>query len=401
MKRRYLLCLSLAAVCCTTTVHTQWLQSADSLMSDIRSIVANGSYLYAGAYAGVYRSADNGFSWTSVLNNTDIRGMAVIGSNIFAGTFGSGVLRSTDNGANWTEVDSGLTNHNITCLLSNGSELFAGSNGAVQRSTDNGEYWSPSDGSITGVDINTMAFNGSNIFAGSSSSVYLSTNDGATWTPAGSGFNGSVGDLQSLGPDLFAATVVGIFRTTDHGQNWSPVDSGIAGLQATALTVSGSTLFAGTFGGGIYRSTNEGGIWTAVNTGLTYFNIDCLYSNGGYVYAGTGGSRASVWRRPQSEIATSVDRSYSDVPNSFGLEQNYPNPFNPTTTIRYSLPQKAYVNLIVYNSIGQKVSTLVQETQAPGYHEVKFDGTNLASGVYFYRIQTKSFIQTKKVLLLR
>ncbi len=401
MKRRNLFCLLLIAVCFSTAVHGQWLQSADSLMSDIRAVVSNGSYLFAGAYAGVYRSGDNGYSWTSVLQNTDVRGMAVIGSDVYAGIFGYGVFRSTDNGTHWIGVDSGLTNHNIKCLLSNGTELFTGATGAIQRSTNNGGYWSPSDTSIAQADINTLAFNGSNIFAGSSSSVYLSTNNGTTWTLAGSGFTGSIGALQALGAHLFAATVVGIFRTTDNGQNWTSANTGLSGLQTTALALNGSTLFTGTFGGGIYRSTDEGGTWTAVNTGLTYFNIDCLYSNGGYLYAGTGGSRAAIWRRPLSEITTSIDRSASEVPGSFGLDQNYPNPFNPGTSIRYEVPRASWVSLKVYNALGQEVATLVNETRPAGAFTARFDAWNLASGVYFYRLQAGGFIQAKEMLLLK
>jgi hypothetical protein len=89
------------------------------------------------------------------------------------------------------------------------------------------------------------------------------------------------------------------------------------------------------------------------------------------------------------------------LPERFVLEQNYPNPFNPSTTIRYGVPQRANVSLIVYNTLGQKVATLGQDTQEAGYHEVKFDGSSLASGVYFYRIQAGSFVQTRKLLLLR
>jgi hypothetical protein len=69
--------------------------------------------------------------------------------------------------------------------------------------------------------------------------------------------------------------------------------------------------------------------------------------------------------------------------------------------IRYGLPEREDTRLIVYNTLGQKVMTLVQETQEAGLHEAKFDGSNLASGVYFYRIQAGSFVQTKRLLLLK
>ena len=89
------------------------------------------------------------------------------------------------------------------------------------------------------------------------------------------------------------------------------------------------------------------------------------------------------------------------MPGDFSLEQNYPNPFNPTTTIRYGLPQGVIVTLTVYNTLGQKIAELVHGLQEAGYHEVRFDGTNFASGVYFYRIQAGGFVKTRKLLLLR
>ena len=89
------------------------------------------------------------------------------------------------------------------------------------------------------------------------------------------------------------------------------------------------------------------------------------------------------------------------MPKSFRLEQNYPNPFNPSTTIRYGLPNRSHVTLIVYNILGQLVTTLVNGEQEAGYHEVKFDGSRLASGVYFYRLQAGTYVETKKLLLLK
>ena len=96
-----------------------------------------------------------------------------------------------------------------------------------------------------------------------------------------------------------------------------------------------------------------------------------------------------------------VNNMGGSLPNTFRLSQNYPNPFNPATTIRYSLPHRSQVLLSVYNTVGQKVTALVQGEQDAGSYEVKFDGSGLASGVYFYRLQTESFVDTKKLLLLR
>ena len=94
-------------------------------------------------------------------------------------------------------------------------------------------------------------------------------------------------------------------------------------------------------------------------------------------------------------------RGAIDVPGHFRLEQNYPNPFNSTTTIRYGLPVRSHVTLTVFNALGQQVATLVQGEQDLGYHEVKFDGSALASGVYVYTLQAGSFVQSRKLLLLR
>jgi poly-beta-hydroxyalkanoate depolymerase len=89
------------------------------------------------------------------------------------------------------------------------------------------------------------------------------------------------------------------------------------------------------------------------------------------------------------------------VVKRFELGQNYPNPFNPSTVIRYGLPSKARANLTVFNSLGQVVKELVNENEEAGYHEVRLDGTGLASGVYFYRLRAGSFVETKKLTLLK
>jgi parallel beta-helix repeat protein len=89
------------------------------------------------------------------------------------------------------------------------------------------------------------------------------------------------------------------------------------------------------------------------------------------------------------------------LPSWFVLLENYPNPFNPSTTIRYGLPGRSHVVLIVYNTLGQQITTLVEGERDAGYHEVRFDGANFPSGVYFYRMQAGSYVETKKLLMIR
>jgi hypothetical protein len=88
-------------------------------------------------------------------------------------------------------------------------------------------------------------------------------------------------------------------------------------------------------------------------------------------------------------------------PTAFALYDNYPNPFNPTTTIKYDLLKLSEVRLSVFDMLGREVVVLVNERRDAGVHEVKFDGSNLASGVYLYRLQAGDFTQTKRLLLLR
>jgi len=88
-------------------------------------------------------------------------------------------------------------------------------------------------------------------------------------------------------------------------------------------------------------------------------------------------------------------------PKEFKLEQNFPNPFNPTTTIQYQLPFDARVTLKVYDILGSEVATLVNEEQQAGYKEVKFNGSNIASGMYIYRLQAGDYVSIKKMLIIK
>jgi len=89
------------------------------------------------------------------------------------------------------------------------------------------------------------------------------------------------------------------------------------------------------------------------------------------------------------------------IPNEFGLEQNYPNPFNPATTIKYLIPQLSNVVIKVIDILGNEIATLVNEEKPAGSYEVEFNATGLPSGIYFYRLQAGSFVETKKMVLMK
>ena len=166
--------------------------------------------------------------------------------------------------------------------------------------------------------------------------------------------------------------------------------------------------------------SSDGRTWNSVRTitngaGQTEV-LDSLDQNGRYVVLfldtrATQGADGFVLRElevygiPQDPV--SVRGAGTVFPDRFALLQNFPNPFNPSTTIRYGLPERSQVSLMVYNTLGEQVASLVNQDQEAGYHEVRFDAASLASGVYFYRMfaapvaRAGSFVETKRLLLLK
>jgi photosystem II stability/assembly factor-like uncharacterized protein len=392
---------------------TSWTEVNDGLTQPyVYALAVSGTNLFAGTNGGgVFLSTNNGTSWTEVNNGlpTDARAvqaLAVSGTNLFAGNY-TGVFLSTNNGTSWTEVNNGLPTdaRYVLALAVSGTNLFAGtSDGGVFLSTNNGTSWTAVNNGLTNLYVQALAPDLSgNLFAGTrGGGVFLSTNNGTSWTAVNSGLtNSSISSLAVSGTNLFAGTNDGgVFLSTNNGTSWTEVSAGWwTEPWLHSLAVSGTNIFVGTNSSGVFLSTNNGTSWTEVNSGLTNTNIRALAVSDTNLFAGTHGG--GVWRRPLTEMITSVERLQSDVPMQFSLSQNYPNPFNPATTISFSIPTRSFVSLKVYDAVGREVSTLVSEELAAGMYSKQWEAAGFASGTYFYRLQAGTFTETKKLILLR
>lgn len=138
----------------------------------------------------------------------------------------------------------------------------------------------------------------------------------------------------------------------------------------------------------------------------TFYHLDRVVDSIGIVFTEIEGGynislAGAVLNGVTYGTVTSVALPTRGQTSTYTLSQNYPNPFNPSTIIQYTLPHHSHVTLSVFNTLGQKVAELVNSEIEPGTHEVKFDGSRLASGVYFYRMQSGEFVNTKSFVLMR
>ena len=108
------------------------------------------------------------------------------------------------------------------------------------------------------------------------------------------------------------------------------------------------------------------------------------------------------WYNPDTSwFLTGVTQNGSNIPTEFALSQNYPNPFNPTTNIKFDIPEQGFVSLKVYDVVGKEIATLVNNVKSAGSYSVDFNGSNLSSGVYFYRLEAGSFTAVKRMILVK
>ncbi|MEO8513436.1 MAG: T9SS type A sorting domain-containing protein [Ignavibacteria bacterium] len=359
-----------------------------------------GTGSYASNTYGVFLSTDFGSTWSQTSMNTNhVFSLAVIGNNIVAGTNLGGIYISTNNGISWSQTNFG-NNRIVHDFEVTGNNIFAGTYAyGVYISVDNGVNWAPT--TFNSGSIHSLGVLGNKIFAGEFNNIlYSSTNNGTNWSQTALD-NQYVLSLAVNNNCIYAGTAGnGIFISTNNGAAWD--QTALNNLTVYTIAVSGNYIFAGCNSQRVYMSSNNGMNWIQKDEGITTLSskVNSLYILNNYIYAGT--EYYGVYRRPLNELI-GIQPISNNIPETFSLSQNYPNPFNPTTKIRFDIRGNSATQtfLSVYDILGREVATLVKEELKPGTYEVNWDATNFVSGVYFYKLITQSYTETKKMILLK
>jgi len=129
--------------------------------------------------------------------------------------------------------------------------------------------------------------------------------------------------------------------------------------------------------------------------------INSLYFYNDSIGWAVGGAGKILFTSNGGQQLVQISNNNEQIPDKFQLFQNYPNPFNPTTKIEFNIAKLSDVKIIVYDMMGREVQTLVNESLKPGTYETSFDASQFTSGVYFYRLTTEGFTETKKMILMK
>jgi hypothetical protein len=293
---------------------------------------------------------------------------------------------------------------------------------ALWRTTNGGANWDSTGlylpTAVTESGYNNSLFcNGSNIWFGTDNSkVYTSTNSGLNWTARLISATTGVYALCFSWPFYTEGYAGGnsLYATTNSGVNWNLTTSigtgNFGGITSTNLPVENPLL-----GYPIWYVRSDNKIYASSIMGN--WNIDFTAPSGIYKHISQAMPGRGIWAVCDNggisfhSILAGVEKIGKVVPDKFELFQNYPNPFNPITKIRFEVPSHLsssnasigdlMISLKVFDIAGREITTLVNEQLQPGTYEVTFDGSNYPSGIYFYRLNTGTFVDAKKLILLK
>ena len=248
--------------------------------------------------------------------------------------------------------------------------IIAGDYGKILKTTDGGNTWR--DISVAGEHVKGVYFWDDNYgYAGDVNGGFYSTTDGGkTWIERDTESYGEINSIQFFSDKKgFAVSEKGILITTDGGGDLTLYDSPL------------------------YENTGN----TQKTTSLYGRKIDpnnLFYARGKNILAANNIKRGTI-------TSAHIDNLTDFTPVEYKLNQNFPNPFNAQTTISYTLPEVAHVTLKIYDILGRQTSVMENSMKDAGSYKVTFDASNIASGVYFYRLEAGNFFDIKKMILLK
>jgi len=415
-----------------TDVYTQ----AGGFINVLEMFDANNGYAQGDPVGGnwtLLKTTNGGASWSSAVTLAQTgteagwnNSWSWVGTTGWFGTNNLRVYKTTDGGATWTNYATTVLN-SYSVAFGSAAKGFTGSAaGTANISTNGGVNWVANTTPATGNILGATTVGADEYWFTSGNNVYYSSNHGTNW---GTGYAGTAALYDVNIKGLGGANAVGYAVGTSGG-----VVKYFRGVIAPSITVT-----APNGGEEWYRDSTYSILWTTENfTG----NVNILLSiDGGLNYSyiiasNVSNSGSYTWKVPLSlpsagstlsckvKIESYTSSTLFDVsngsfiirppvgvedelsPTSFALTQNYPNPFNPSTTIEYQVPQRSFVKIAIFNSLGQLIKTLIEEESAIGRYSIIWDGTNVAcnsvpSGTYFYQIRAGNFFDTKKMVLLR
>ena len=320
------------------------------------------------------------------------------------------IYKTTNGGQTWNTVYSNLITSGVLSLSFPDENYGYGVGiwGIIMRTTNGGNSWAVITQGVNDYWLNSgQAIFPNLVWAVGSFGTILHTVDGINWFDQVSGTAESFKSIYMVNPWVGYIVSGGghIYKTNSGGIipinliNFSAIiENNAVILQwTTAIEINNS-------GFEILRSAQNDNDWNKIGFVPGYgttsekhsynFNDENLES-GQYFY-----QLKQIDYDGSSEFSGIIEVSCS-LPNKYSLSQNYPNPFNPTTKIKFSLAKESHVNLSVFNVLGEKIKELKNEVMKPGYYEVELNASDLASGIYFFRINAGDYVETKKMILLK
>lgn len=358
-------------------------------------------------------------SWVGTTHGWNI---ATIGGNDNA--HGATIYRTTNGGSNWDKIILSSEPDVMGIALqftdiNNGWAItfnFTNGQGAFFRTTDGGSNWTPQNGIgvFHFIDANNgWAYTGSDAMGENPPyTIHKTTNGGETWIEQFS--DNSPGRYNAIRfSDLNNGWVVGeagkVLKTTNGGVNWNFLaGSGInsdepcktvfsLGANHVWIPSKSSSVNQTPF---IQYSPNGGSMWSTQMTPFGSTQGSNAIFSICFVNPELGWLTADLGRIAKYTGTTDVETNSNNTVE-FSLSQNYPNPFNPSTVISYQLPNSGMVTLKVYNLLGNELAVLVNEFKSAGNYKVEFNASDYSSGIYFYKLQSGTYIETRKMILMK